>query len=199
MVPERPKAQFQAFISDRQNWKSSKRIIGDIANELLVGRRIACSGRQQVTAQDVAIFLMIGRFFSVNMNSDGSMPYKRWKEMWTSLYQAGDIQRAFDSKRFSAIRNFISSLGLIEWNNNIYRIGTLENKGEACKWQFSAVLMDILSTEEREHPWQEQAIHNLGQLPFSETIRPVQHIRMPFFLDHDEVERRLAQYFALSA
>ncbi len=37
------------------------------------------SGRAVVTAEDVAIFLMLLRFFTLNMNEDGTLPQVRFK------------------------------------------------------------------------------------------------------------------------
>jgi hypothetical protein len=43
-----------------------------LAKELLGGRKLVAKGRRVVSEEDVAIFLMLLKFFSLNMNADGS-------------------------------------------------------------------------------------------------------------------------------
>ena len=51
----------------------------------------AVSGRVKVTADDIAIILVILEHCSLNGNADGSMPSKRIKAIWESLYKANAI------------------------------------------------------------------------------------------------------------
>lgn len=106
-----------------------------------------CSGRVAVTVEDVAIFLLCLRFFTSNMNENGTLPWARYEGLWTALYQAGDVERGFNPKRFAAIRNHLSSLVvdgevLLDWEDEMY------SAGQACKWRASAMLMNMM--EERE-------------------------------------------------
>ena len=105
---------------------------------------IIVSNQTAITAKDIAITLAIGAFFKKHPNPDGSSPTARWKALWDSLYQAGDIDRAWDNKRFAFIRNLLTNCGFIEWIDASYSLG------RACKWAFTEELMDILSelTEE---------------------------------------------------
>lgn len=133
----------------------------EAAERLLEGHQIKTSGRQIATVEDVSVFLMIGECFSQNMNPDGSMPTKRWNAMWDALHEAGDIGRAYDDKRFAAVRDWLSSLQLIQWQDSSFRIGYFNEsgeyvKGKAAKWQFSEELMAKLKEERRSHPLQEQ-------------------------------------------
>ena len=41
-----------------------------------------CGGRVVVTAEDVAIFLLVLRFLTKNMNDDGSLPWARFEALW---------------------------------------------------------------------------------------------------------------------
>lgn len=122
--------------------------------ETLLGTHPIKTGRVVATAEDLTIFLMLLKWFTRNMNVDGSLPWARFKGLWDSLYEAGDISRAFDAKRFAAVRNYLSSLGLIEWNENKYHTGFWANgtkvAGKACKWKAGDVLMKMLEEEERE-------------------------------------------------
>jgi len=107
-----------------------------------------CSGRVAVTVEDVAVFLLLLRFFTINMNQNGTLPWARFEALWTALYQAGDTERAFNPKRFASIRNHLSALilegeTLLEWEDETY------SAGMACKWRASARLMEMME-EERE-------------------------------------------------
>jgi hypothetical protein len=107
-----------------------------------------CSGRVAVTVEDMAIFLLCLRFFTKNMNDNGTLPWGRFKGLWTALYQAGDVERAFNPKRFKAMRDHLSSLVvdgevLLEWEDETY------SAGRACKWRASEKLMEMIE-EERE-------------------------------------------------
>jgi hypothetical protein len=121
-----------------------------------------CSGRVAVTVEDVAIFLLLLRFFTNNMNEDGTLPCARFEGFWKALYQAGDIERAFNPKRFARIRNHLSSLAvdgevLLEWEDKTYIIGRrckvtdeILTEGRACKWKASQKLLDMIELEKEE-------------------------------------------------
>jgi len=108
------------------------------------------SGKAKVTEEDIAVFLMIGKFFSNNMNKDGSLPMKRWEGMWQALYRGHDVRRQFDHHRWTALRNYLSALGLLSWEDNSYSPGSGNVKGFACKWQFGNELLRILEKEGEE-------------------------------------------------
>ena len=108
-----------------------------------------CSGRVAVMVEDVAVFLLLLRFFTNNMNENGTLPWARFEALWTALYHAGDIERAFNPKRFAAIRNHLSSLivdgeFLLEWEDETYSLG------RACKWRASEKLMEMIEEENEE-------------------------------------------------
>lgn len=120
-----------------------------VAETLLENHTLTTTGRAVATVEDVAVFLMLLRFFTGNMNADGSLPQARFKGLWSALYTSGDIDRPFDDKRFAAIRNYLSSLSLLEWQNEEYQLGwTADNgqyhRGQACRWKASEVLMQML-------------------------------------------------------
>jgi hypothetical protein len=108
-----------------------------------------CSGRVAVTIEDVAIFLLLVRFFTKNMNDNGTLPWARFEKMWNALFLTGDVERAFNAKRFAAIRNHLSSLvvdgeNLLEWDDETYGMG------RACKWRASEKLMEMMNEEREE-------------------------------------------------
>ena len=41
----------------------------------------------------------------------------RVKALWDAAYEAGDTSRAFSFHRFQAIRNMLSDMGLLEWED----------------------------------------------------------------------------------
>lgn len=108
-----------------------------------------CSGRVAVTVEDVAIFLLLLEYFTRHMNKNGTLPWARYERFWTALYRAGDVERAFNPKRFAAIRNHLSSLVvdgevLLEWEDETYSMG------RACKWRASEKLMNMMEEEREE-------------------------------------------------
>jgi hypothetical protein len=105
---------------------------------------ISAKSRVFVTAQDVAIFLVLLEFFGANPNEDGSMPYKRFAGMWDKLYQDGDVNRCFDNKKFAWIRNRVSEKGGIDWIDMTYSVGFRDVKGQAAKWKASAELLALM-------------------------------------------------------
>ena len=121
-----------------------------MANELLKGEVLTTSGRHVVLEEDIAIFLMLGSWLSRHMNADGSMPWARFKGLWDACYAAGDIERAFEAKRFAAIRNQFEAWRLLDWENIYY------GQGKAAKWRFSEYLLGVIDQylEEGSHPLQ---------------------------------------------
>jgi hypothetical protein len=123
-----------------------------------------CSGRVAVTIEDVAIFLLLLRFFTNNMNENGTLPWARFEGLWNALYLAGDVQRAFNPKRFASIRNHLSSLvvdgeALLEWEDETY------SAGRACKWRATEKLMEMIEEEREETSSTETAITILDGYP----------------------------------
>ncbi len=109
--------------------------------EQLMGRTPHQVGNQIVAnVKDCAIFLTLLEFFTLNPNADGSLPQKRFMELWQAMYECGDISRAWDNKRFAYLRNLLSDKGCIHWINNKYE----PNWGRAMRWHASAELMSKL-------------------------------------------------------
>ena len=91
--------------------------------------------RAVVVPEDVQAALAILHACTRDMNADGSLPLLRVKAIWDRAFQAGDTARAFSFHRFQAIRDMLSDLGLLEWEDRTYRFG------HACKWRASEKLM----------------------------------------------------------
>ncbi len=131
------------------------RLSGDyrsLADELLGAEKLVASNRKVVTAEDMAIFLMMLRFFSNHMNADGSLSTARWREMWTSLHNSGDVVRPWCHRRFAAMRNFLSEKGLLAWEEEGYLVGGTEGDGryvpgKAARWHAGARLMSWMEAE----------------------------------------------------
>src|SRR5262249_11099296 len=68
---------------------------------------VGTSSRAKVEAEDMAIALAIVKSCSLKPNSDGSMPTARIKAIWDSLYETGEVDRAFDFHRWKTIRDTI--------------------------------------------------------------------------------------------
>jgi hypothetical protein len=126
--------------------------------------REKCAGRVVVKDEDVAVFLLLLRFFTRNMNENGTLPWARFEALWMALYQAGDVDRAFNPKRFAAIRNHLSSLvvngeALLEWDDETYSVG------RACKWRASEKLMNMMEEEREETSSTETTVTILDDYP----------------------------------
>lgn len=191
-----------------------------VAAHLMSGETWKTCSRAKVSVKDMAIMLMIGEFFTNNMNSDGSMPTARWESLWQSLYQSGDIERGWDHKRFKLMRDRLSSLNLITWTDSSYSLGRkIENgeyvKGTAAKWKFSAELMGTIRVEvsstpssilegEKKHPlWEPPSPDWLSKLdltPAKEVIRPiwVQPV-VDYYFSPDELTEHVTSVFKLAA
>jgi hypothetical protein len=96
------------------------------------------SSRAVVVAEDVQMTLAILRACTLHMNVDGSMPLMRIKSLWDKMFEAEDTTRAFNFHRFAAIRNMLTDLGLLEWEDGTYQFG------KACKWRAGEELMGMI-------------------------------------------------------
>jgi hypothetical protein len=156
-----------------------------------------------VTALDLGVFFMETKFFTLNMNIDGSMPTERFKVLWEKLIENGDIDRAWDYKRFAAMRNYVSSLGWLDWEDERYYLGPQGKKGKAAKWKATAELMEMLTTIEREEKEETSLTGTTTEeeattsIDFSELIRnrsfirPIQVIELQKWIDYRPVLREM--------
>ena len=170
-----------------------------LATLLLDHHRLGTSSKAVVTAMDISIFLMFLVFFTNNMNEDGSLPWARFKNFWDALYKSGNIDRPFHPNRFATIRAYLTSLGLIEWEDDTYKIGAIgsdgrKHNGRACKWKANQLLLGLIQRVERSETENEipkaveedgertslsttsilEEIKNLTRTPYSQIKRPRQ-------------------------
>jgi hypothetical protein len=150
------KSRKRRAISSSTSWRPNAITTRDLADmptlrgvASKLGIPSVCSGRVAVTNEDVAIFLLLLRFFTNHMPGNDALPWTRFSRFWAALYQAGDVSRAFDAKRFSAIRNHLSSFTVDEeplllWIDPTFGIG------RACRWRASAKLMSLLVVPEED-------------------------------------------------
>ena len=97
--------------------------------------------RWDVTPTDFAQGIVLLRFFTANPNPDGSLPQRRVQELWTALYEAGDFSRPWNHHRWKAIRDWLSEMGWLDWQDHRYQIGTGRGDGQACKWRLHVDFM----------------------------------------------------------
>ena len=62
-------------------------------------------------------------------NSDGSMPHRRVGAFISMMYCRGVFNHGYDPSVLTAVRNWLSSKGLIAWEDNTY------SQGRASKWE----------------------------------------------------------------
>jgi hypothetical protein len=107
---------------------------------------IGSKNRAVVTKEDVAVFATLLKFFTDNRNTDGSLPVARIRSLWKSLYECGDITRAWDHHRFMWLRNRFTTLELIDWEDSTYVVGDKEHGivGQACKWHGSENFLNTI-------------------------------------------------------
>ena len=122
-----------------------------------VGPNDLMAGKFRVTAHDFAVAMVILRHFKSDPNNDGSLPTRRVGEMWTGLFNAGDVTRGWNHHRWKVIRDFLSARGHIDWKEHRYEYGTVvldENgvkdvkqsqRGIACKWAIAEEFNDHLT------------------------------------------------------
>ncbi|QDU80510.1 hypothetical protein Pla110_22400 [Polystyrenella longa] len=127
--------------------------------EALLGKeklKVNGKNRSTVSAEYLAVYLMLGKYFTENMNSDGSLPWLRWSQTWNAVYEEQDISIEFNTARNAACRRYLDSLGLISWQDNTFAMGVRDDdgkvlrKGRAMRWQFDEVLMQLLEAQEQE-------------------------------------------------
>ncbi len=78
---------------------------------------VGSASRARVVAEDVQVALAIVRAFTLHPNPDGSIPVMRAKAIWDRMHEAGETTRAFNFHRFAAIRNMLTDMELLEWED----------------------------------------------------------------------------------
>jgi hypothetical protein len=111
--------------------------------------------RHVVTAEDVAIWLAIVAYITLHQDEDKAMPSRRIAAIWNALYEERSIKRPHCFKRSAAIRNHLSDLGLIDWQDDRYwspdkanRFAGEVKKGVCCKYSLGTQLMYELGLED---------------------------------------------------
>ncbi len=130
------------------------------------------------------------------------MPWARWNATWTSLWNEGDVARPFNQHRFKAIRDYFSSVGLIDWLDNTYQphvensAGVWIRDGRACCWKFGQELMGVLTLPSPTQREEEKASCTAGdladgviQLPLESTMMPCLVISFADLERQRELER----------
>src|SRR4051812_6082105 len=89
---------------------------------------IPTSGRHVATDEDVAIFLAIVAYLTLQQGEDKAMPSWRIEAIWNALYREKSIRRPHCVKRVAVIRNHLSDLGLIDWQDDRYWVKDKDTK-----------------------------------------------------------------------
>ena len=121
-------------------------------DETLVVQPLKTRGREVATAVDMAILLLVLEACTNSINDDGSMPTARIRENWEILFANGDVERPWQPRRYTALRDQLSSLGHIEWEDRRYVPAALSptKTGQAAKWRLTEALMELLAQEKLE-------------------------------------------------
>ncbi len=165
----------------------------EFANELLGHQPLRTTGRSLVTAKDLGVFFMMVEFFSRNMNQDGSLPTERFKALWEAMLEKGDIDRAWDYKRHAVMRNYISSLSWLKWEDERYSPGCGGQKGQAAKWRASNELLAMLQAvgeEEGEEEGEDTSLTGTSSIDLSQLTqnksytKPIQVVNLTKWRDY---------------
>lgn len=164
-----------------------------LASELLAGEVLVASGRKVVIEQDMAIFLMLLKFFTSNMNANGSLPTARWREMWKALFEAGDVGRAWCHHRFARMRNFLSDKDLIAWEDENFIVGVLDQAvgfvpGRAAKWRAGKELLTMMDRDDEQDDFGVDGERDV-ETKIGES-RLVSEVGVPDQVHHEEREER---------
>jgi hypothetical protein len=91
------------------------------------------AGQLRVTLEDHRTLFAILRWCPPN--PDGTNPYKRHQALWSAMYAEGRTSRPFNFARYKVLRDYYSSVELIDWDDvrHYVRPG---RKGKAAQWRF---------------------------------------------------------------
>jgi hypothetical protein len=120
----------------------------DVARRLVV-QPLKTRGREVATAEDMAVLLLVLEACTLDLNADGSMPTARIRENWEILHADGDVPRPWCPRRYTALRDHLSDLGHIDWEDRRYIPSALSTTGmgQAAKWRLSEAMMEMLERE----------------------------------------------------
>src|SRR5262249_41140654 len=128
-----------------------RRLVNRLANDPSITLPKVAGGRPLIR-EDIAIARLLMAFFHEKPHNDGSLPHARAREMWKALYECGDIDRCWSNDKWKAIRDFLSGMGYISWQDDRYYIGQYVDgeyvKGQACKWRLEKGVAEYINREE---------------------------------------------------
>jgi hypothetical protein len=114
-----------------------------------VAESLGTSSRARVEAADLAIALPIVKLCSRKRNPDGTMPTMRIKRIWDTLFENGEVDRAFDYHRWRVIRDLVETQGGLEMIDRRFYTGFVNEagrliKGKAARWKMADWLIEKL-------------------------------------------------------
>jgi len=108
----------------------------------------ADGGRRHVTYEDGAVFLCLTKFLTDNPFKDNRLSVRTLLAYWQGLYDAGHTDRSPNHHIIKAIRDHLSSRGLIDWKDHRYQppSGEGAKDGLCCRWCLTEDFVDIVDT-----------------------------------------------------
>ncbi|MDA7527667.1 SEC-C metal-binding domain-containing protein [bacterium] len=184
--------------------------------------RLTTSDRNIVNVDDLAVMLMILGHCTRDLDENGGLPTARVEGMWNSLMEADDVSRPFNARRYHAMRDFLSDLGLLEWVDETYRVGYFKDgtwcKGVCMKWSLTEEFMqqiaclreasavDLHNEREEGHPLLIQILNKIhlwvADLEFcdpDDEIRPLEIIQIDVSRYDPDKVTAMVGYFELQA
>ena len=106
----------------------------------------ADGGKRHVTNEDGAVFLCLTKFLTENPFKDNRLSVRTLLAFWQQLYDDGHTTRSPNHHIIKAIRDHLSSRGLIDWKDHRYQppSGEGEKDGVCCRWCLTGDFIDIV-------------------------------------------------------
>lgn len=110
------------------------------------GELVKANRRYVVREEHAAIMFAIMRYAHENPHKNGTFPQDRAESLWNDAYNRGLIDCGWNHYRWTALRNFLTKNGFIDWEDNTYfHFYGEAKKGCACKWTVTAGFYGMLS------------------------------------------------------
>lgn len=146
----RQQASYGSFMcaDDFEDADRLKKLYRRLIRRFNGGKCVKANRRYVVQEEHAAVMFAIMRFVYDHPHKDGTFPQSRAEALWNAAYDQGLITCTWNHYRWTAMRNFLSENGFIEWEDNTYvhHFGECK-KGRACKWTVTDGFYSMLSED----------------------------------------------------
>lgn len=147
-VPDKP-ARLNTGSGCKSMPKDYTEQLPDLINhfsKLTAGHKLVASDGRQVTNEDGGIVLLIAKYLSEHPNKEHRHSLRYCMLLWRWLHDEGACTRCPNHKIFAAVRNHLSSRGLINWIDNRYQPSSKPEAkdGVCCRWALMESFLSLL-------------------------------------------------------